>query len=103
LMMEVLHSSKTSVITRTTWHNILKDRILHSHHRENLKSSISVLSKVHNRVCVSFPSPEDGNRSNFQNAVLSSYLELWTMDKDLTPSDSECYTPLSDLLDSTYS
>jgi hypothetical protein len=40
LMMEAIHSSKTLVVTRVTWHNIPEDDILHSHCRENLKSYI---------------------------------------------------------------
>jgi hypothetical protein len=36
LMMEVIRSSETSVLTRSTWHTIPDDGILHSHHRENL-------------------------------------------------------------------
>jgi hypothetical protein len=31
-------ASETSALTRTTWRNIPEDTILHSHHRENLKS-----------------------------------------------------------------
>jgi hypothetical protein len=38
LMMEALHSSKLSVLTRATQHNTAEDGIPHSHSREILKS-----------------------------------------------------------------
>jgi hypothetical protein len=38
LMMEAIHSFETSVLTRTAWHNIQEDGVLHSNHHENFKS-----------------------------------------------------------------
>jgi hypothetical protein len=40
LMMEVIQSTKTSVLKRTTRHHISEDDILHSHGRRTLKSYI---------------------------------------------------------------
>jgi hypothetical protein len=38
LMVEALHSSETSFLTRATLRSIAEDDVLHSHCRENLKS-----------------------------------------------------------------
>jgi hypothetical protein len=43
-MMEMIHSSETSVPTRATWCKILEDSILHNHRHENLKSYMEVYS-----------------------------------------------------------
>jgi hypothetical protein len=42
LMMEASRSFQTSVLTRATRHNFPGDGILHSHHREHLKSYIAL-------------------------------------------------------------
>jgi hypothetical protein len=43
LMMEAICLSKTSVLSRATWHNFPEDAILHSHCRKNLKSYIALI------------------------------------------------------------
>jgi hypothetical protein len=49
-------------------------------------------SKGPNRVGVSFPSPENGNRSSIRNVVFSStYLQFRTMDKVQKPRNSVYY------------
>jgi hypothetical protein len=45
------------------------------------------LSNGPNKVDVSLPSPEDGNRFIFRNIVFSSYLEFRRMDKIQNASD----------------
>jgi hypothetical protein len=52
------------------------------------------LSKGPNRVVVSLRSAEDGNRSSFWNVMVSSYLELRTMDEVQKPGD--CFTSSSE-------
>jgi hypothetical protein len=41
-MMEAIRSSEMSVLTRATWRNVPEDVILHTHHRENVKSYITL-------------------------------------------------------------
>jgi hypothetical protein len=46
LMMEAIHSSEMSVLTRATWHHILEDGILHCTCHENLEPYIVYLKKL---------------------------------------------------------
>jgi hypothetical protein len=40
MMMQLPRSSELLVLTRATRHNVPEDRVLHSHHHENLKSCL---------------------------------------------------------------
>jgi hypothetical protein len=54
LMMEVLHSSKTLVLTRAAQRNVPEDDILHSHHCENLETcQFSLIVDIRNIYLVS--------------------------------------------------
>jgi hypothetical protein len=56
----------------------------------NLMQSLRLAhSKGPKRVGVSFPSPEDGNRSSFQNNEFTSHLEFLTLDNAHKASDSD--------------
>jgi hypothetical protein len=61
--------------------------------KANLNHCRIALSQGPNRVGVSLPSLEDGNRSNFRNFVF----EFRKTDKVHKPSDPECYAPSSEL------
>jgi hypothetical protein len=54
-----------------------------------VKSLRLVLSKGPNRVDVSLPSPESGNRFSFRNVVCPSYLEFRAIGKVQKPSNFE--------------
>jgi hypothetical protein len=57
LMMEALRSSETAIVTKVTWWNTPQDCILHSHHRENLRSysEIVIVPVRETDSCNAFP------------------------------------------------
>jgi hypothetical protein len=84
MMKEALRSSKMSVLTRATWHNIPEDGILYSHRCENLKSYIALtgwtlqwrrnVSPVKYRL--GFYVPEDAILHSHRCEDLKSYINL---------------------------
>jgi hypothetical protein len=50
LMIEAIRSNETYVLTRAIRRNIPEDGILHSHRRENLKSSFTLLETHHTKL-----------------------------------------------------
>jgi hypothetical protein len=89
LMEEVIRSSETSVLTRSTRRHIPEDDILHSHRRENLKSYIALTGWTLQWRCnvspvkyeQGFYIPEDDNLHNHCRENLKSYIALtgWTL------------------------
>jgi hypothetical protein len=45
-MMEAIHCSETSFLTKVTWRNIREDGILHSDRSENHKSHINKITEL---------------------------------------------------------
>jgi hypothetical protein len=84
MMMEAIHSFKTSVLTRAARLNIPDDCILHSHCRENLKSYIALIGwTLYRRYNVSpmryklgFYIPEDDILHSYRRENLKSYITL---------------------------
>jgi hypothetical protein len=48
-----------------------------------------LISKRFDRIDLSLPSPDDGNRSSFEDILISDYLEFRTTDEVNKPSDPE--------------
>jgi hypothetical protein len=93
MMMEAPSSSETSAITRVTQCNLLEDRILHSHRRENFKSYKTLtgwtperrrnVSPVKYELGVYIP--EDGILHSHRRENLKSYKALLCLQFFLSP------------------
>jgi hypothetical protein len=81
MMMEAIHSSEISVLTRAKRRYIAEDGILHSHRRENLKSHIALNGWALYRRCnvspvrydLRFYIPEDDILHSHRRENLKSY------------------------------
>jgi hypothetical protein len=114
LMMEALSSSGTCILTRVTWRDIPENGILHSHHRENLKSYMNLFPFSYERKqTASFLDPlnevsfsKEPNRVSpaphlrmatgpVSGTICFLILKFRTMDKVQKAIGPECYTPSS--------
>jgi hypothetical protein len=84
LMMEMIHSSEISVLTRATRRHVPKDGILHCHRRENVKSYIAFTGPALQWGCnvspvwyeLGFYIAEDGIFRSHRRENLISYIEF---------------------------
>jgi hypothetical protein len=101
LMMEVIHSSETSILRRATSFNISEDGILHSHCRENLKSYMvqcclqnSAISGTFNENASFYSNSTAVPRSSLGSEVNRSIFSLSFLSYSDGPASSPTSVPL---------